>query len=379
MHESWLQATRAKMERSLLEDASASASDGESDPTVRSQPRRGGTRSLLRIIALVSVPLLWGSYTPALKLLLTRRNAPPAILTNLVSHFVGFVSLLVILLVQRCSGACADDAAAPHRASWERTLRASLELGVYLFFGQLTQLVGLGGTSATINAILVQSSVVVVPLLDGGSSSSSSRRPLRVAAQLLPSFLAFGGVALITGVASAADGEAADDADSANTSLGIGLSLASAAFYALHTLRLSHYGDVDATVQAVGQVAVNTLLDVLALPVAAAIPGAGAGAWLAGARRAARRRLLVAAAWNGVFVVGATTWAMSYAQQACSASTAALAYAMEPLFAAVIAAAMLGERLAPSQFAGGALVVGANCVAALGARALWRLCARRRC
>ena len=69
------------------------------------------------------------------------------------------------------------------------------------------------------------------------------------------------------------------------------------------------------------------------------------------------RRLALAACWNGVFVVGATTWAMSFAQQAFSASTAALAYAMEPLFAALFAAAILHESIHELQLLGGTLVV----------------------
>ena len=46
-----------------------------------------------------------------------------------------------------------------------------------------------------------------------------------------------------------------------------------------------------------------------------------------------------------------------HASQAFSASTAALAYAMEPLFAALFAAAILHESLHELQLLGGALVV----------------------
>lgn len=55
---------------------------------------------------------------------------------------------------------------------------------------------------------------------------------------------------------------------------------------------------------------------------------------------------------------------MSYAQQAISASTAAVVYAMEPLVAAVLAAAVLGDSIGRMQLAGGALVVLANVLAA---------------
>ena len=89
--------------------------------------------------------------------------------------------------------------------------------------------------------------------------------------------------------------------------------------------------------------------------------------WLRHADTAALHHLLIAASWNGIMIVGATTWAMSYAQSVFRASTAALCYAMEPLFAASFAAVVLHDHFGPWQLLGGALVVGANMLA--GARA----------
>lgn len=358
-------------ESGLLDDEAGSAEGDATDSAERDATHAHAPVALLRIAALVSVPLLWGSYTPALKLLLNQRHAPPAVLTNLASHVVGFLVLSAIGALQRCrcaaaAGSSEGDQDEPREPPpWSRKVRASVELGVYLFFGQLTQLLGLVGTSAMSNAILVQASVVVVPLLDPPRDAGGGRVRSRLA-RLLPSVLALAGVALIT--SAPADDDEGDGSE--DTWVGIGLSLASAAFYALHTLRLTHFGDVDATTQAIGQVGVNTLLDLLALPIASLVPGSSATAWLATARHGARRRLALAALWNGALVVGLTTWSMSYAQQAFSASTAALAYAMEPLFAAVFAAAVLGDRLRGMQLAGGSLVVGANLIAAVGLRGL---------
>jgi len=326
-------------------------------PRGRSPDFDGERVSVLRIVALIAVPALWGSYTPALKMLLDGRNVPPPVVTNLASHVVGFLSLLFLWYLQPGGAKLPEDPAERRRA-----MHASLELGTYLFFGQLTQLLGLAGTSATTNAVLVQSSVVIIPLLDSaGFESRRWRTPSGFAIRMLPSTLAFGGVALITGVGAPGAGEEGE-----NTPLGLAFSMASAVFYAMHTLRLSAYGDVDPTVQAVGQVGVNTLIDVVALPLSALFPGGGAVAWLVSTGKGARKRLGRAALWNGVFVVGATTWSMSYAQQACSASTAALAYATEPLFAAVLAAFVLGDSISSMQLAGGALVFAANVLAAIG-------------
>ena len=76
-----------------------------------------------------------------------------------------------------------------------------------------------------------------------------------------------------------------------------------------------------------------------------------------------------AAAWNGVVVVGATTWGMSYAQQGVRASTAVVTYAMEPLFATVYAAAFLHESIGPLLLLGGGLIIAANVIAGLRMRA----------
>ena len=90
--------------------------------------------------------------------------------------------------------------------------------------------------------------------------------------------------------------------------------------------------------------------------------------WLRHADTAALHHLLIAASWNGIMIVGATTWAMSYAQSVFRASTAALCYAMEPLFAAIFAAAFLHEGMGPLLLLGGALIVAANVIAGLRMR-----------
>jgi len=316
--------------------------------------------SALRWVALLSVPMLWGSFTPTMKLLLAVHRPPPALVTNLCSHVVGAVTLCIITLVTRPPPHCLGSTTRERR----RMLRASLELGVYLFFGQLTQLLGLQGTTATVNAVLVQASVVIVPLFD--SAEAPVRKASRLAivvARLLPSLIALGGVIVLTSAPSA---EGAGTELKQEATMGMVFSLVSAVCYALHTMRLSEYADVDATAQAAGQVLVNALLDVAAMPVAAMLTTANEGGWLASASREALRRLALAACWNGVLVVGATTWAMSFAQQAFSASTAALAYAMEPLFAALFAAAILHESIHELQLLGGALVVLANVLVAVG-------------
>jgi drug/metabolite transporter (DMT)-like permease len=318
---------------------------------------------LLRYLALISVPLLWGTFTPSMKVLLDdTRRSPPVILTNLVSHSAGSVALALLwaceaLRRRECMPSSPEDAK-PGGAR-RLALLASAELGVYLFFGQLTQLMGLLGTSATVNAILVQSSVVFVPLLEGAACGAGL---LECARQMAPSMLALGGIVMITlgpGLVGEADTHVGEQ-----STFGVLCSLTSALFYALHTMRISAHSAVDPTVQATGQVVVNAVLDVVALPVASRF-GRPISRWFHHADALALQRLGAVALWNGVMIVGATTWAMSYAQSALRASTAALAYAMEPLFAALLARLLLHDAITPIQLCGGALVVGANLLAGM--------------
>ena len=48
---------------------------------------------LIRYAVLMSVPVLWGTFTPSMKLLLDHKRAPPVIVTNLLSHSVGTLAL----------------------------------------------------------------------------------------------------------------------------------------------------------------------------------------------------------------------------------------------------------------------------------------------
>lgn len=180
--------------------------------------------------ALVSVPILWGTYTPVAKLLLLDTNAP-ATLSNFATHGVGAISLLSLLALQRARGK-----AAATTSSRGRTLRASLELGTYLWLGQLLQLLGLASTSATINALLVQASVIFVPLLERSNGPRSLAR-------WAPSLLALSGVAMVSNPSALLT-------DGSTNAAGVVLSLLAAVCYSVHTHRLSCYDDVGALEQA---------------------------------------------------------------------------------------------------------------------------------
>ena len=326
---------------------------------------------------LLSVPIFWGTFAPVMKLLLDHHRPPPILLLNLVSHVVGLMALCLLWTMEavwrrRCFPA---HDTLKDEAAYRYTALASFELGVYLFLGQLAQLAGLRGTSATTNAILVQSSVVVIPIIDEYRSRLPSHGRTH---RLMPSLVALAGVVILSGAPPFMNVKPQEMHDPAvivesreashDYTMGVFFSLVSASCYAAHTLRISDYDDMDVTVQATGQLTVNALLDVLAVWVVTFFWGAHNGPlhWLRrshGAGDHAALDLVAASVWNGVFVVGATTWAMSYAQRVFCAPTAALVYAMEPLFAALFASVLLQEHVGMLQIAGGALIVAANVLA----------------
>jgi hypothetical protein len=112
----------------------ASESDGQISPA--NESAGAPARSWARVAALVAVPIFWGSYTPSMKLLLTFANPPPALLTNLVSHTIGSLALCLLWFAASPTGQFETP------EGKRRAVRASCELGIYLFFGQLTQLLG---------------------------------------------------------------------------------------------------------------------------------------------------------------------------------------------------------------------------------------------
>ena len=203
--------------------------------------------------ALVSVPILWGTYTPVAKILLLETNAP-ATLSSFATHGVGAISLLSLLALQRARGK-----AAAKTCSRGRTLRASLELGTYLWLGQLLQLLGLASTSATINALLVQASVIFVPLLERSNGPRSLAR-------WAPSLLALSGVAMVSNPSALI-------IDGSTNAAGVVLSLLAAVCYSVHTHRLSCYDDVGALEQAPCGGSTSTLLGTAA-PRGHSMPGA---------------------------------------------------------------------------------------------------------
>lgn len=133
------------------------------------------------------VPIIWGTYTPLVKDLYTAVSIPPPSLEfNLMSYMVSSFSFVIASVAIQSNKHLVDT---PTKNNVP--LIAGAELGIWLFAGSMTQVMGIQSTSSIKASILVQLTTVLVPVLE----SFISKRQL-TSKLWLSSALAFTGVVL---------------------------------------------------------------------------------------------------------------------------------------------------------------------------------------
>jgi drug/metabolite transporter (DMT)-like permease len=83
---------------------------------------------------------------------------------------------------------------------------------------------------------------------------------------------------------------------------------------------------------------------------AVAAGAVGVGEW---------KTIAVASLWCGAATCAYTIWAQSFGQRAVRPTAANLIYTSQPIFSAIFAAALLGEKLSPQGACGGAIIIAA--------------------
>ena len=155
-----------------------------------------------RLAVLCSVPVVWGTYAPAVKAVYGLPAPPPGAVFSLLYYVVALACLSSLSRV-RAGGP--DDATSTRRGGAEEAVlgeseegtsadvaRAGLELGGYLYVGNLFQVVGLETVSADAAAFLVQLTTVLVPVLESVASRRAVARETALACAV-----AFAGVAVL--------------------------------------------------------------------------------------------------------------------------------------------------------------------------------------
>ncbi|WCM93454.1 DMT family transporter [Acidovorax sp. NCPPB 2350] len=277
----------------------------------------------LGLIALLVVTLVWGTTFPSMKLLASSG------LDALQLIWARFAIALAVL--------------APLWWGMRRAERRwGLALGLLLFLAFWLQIEGLARTSSNRNAFVTGLSVLVVPLL---AMAVLSRR--------------YGG-RLWAACAMALAGMALMFHENDPWNLGDTLTLASTLFYALYILALEECARRTAAqpLRATRMAAAQAAAMLAAATVLLGLRHGGVASTLealAGLPVPAAAALAYLGVIASVVVVTLQAWG----QQRVDAMRSAIVFGLEPVFAALTAWWLIGERLGPAGIAGAALIVAA--------------------
>lgn len=305
---------------------------------------------------LFTVPIMWGSFGPAVRLLFSQeRHQDPSIFNSerlLLSTLIYMPILAAELkaFLNRKDSKSADDD--KERYSF---FPAGIELGIYVFLANIAQVIGLQQTSASRAAFLVQLQTVIVPVMAG--VIGKAKIPLNT---WVSSLVAVTGVALLSsdkghGTVSSLSGDA--------------LEVTSAFFFSAYVFRLEKYcNTVAANPLVATKIAVQAVLSIgwaLFAQVGSSVVHApsdtpeNVATWTLAA--VAINAAVVG--WTGLVSSALSGWAQTKGQQGVPASEAVVIFATQPLWASAIATVLLGETFGPQGLAGGALIVFATLLA----------------
>ncbi len=273
------------------------------------------------LVALLVVTMVWGTTFPAMKLLSAQLDALQIIWLRFAIALAVLAPLWWGMLRHERRWGCA--------------------LGVLLFLAFWLQIEGLARTSSNRNAFVTGLNVLVVPLI---AMALLGRRH---------------GWRLWAACAMACAGMALMFHENEPWNLGDTLTLASTVFYALYILALEECArrtaanPLRATRMAAAQATVMALASTLLL-----LARDGGMGWLASAVR------LPVDAWVAVVYLGllasvVVVTLQAWGQQRVDAMRSAIVFGLEPVFAALTAWVLLGERLGWAGLGGAALIVAA--------------------
>lgn len=284
-------------------------------------------REALRADAvLVGVTVIWGSTFVVNKLVVT--GSTPPFLFLLLRFLLAAVVLLPL---------------ARGRPRTPRLLADSLAVGGLAAFGIGLQLAGQVYTTASKAAFITGLSV---PLTAPVAFLVTRKRP---------------GIANLAGLALATGGFVVMSAPGELSSVNVGdlLVLGTAVAYAYIVVRLSEAGGRhDIRWFTAGQIVSAAIVAFVMRLAVQPLLGRPETFFRAEARPLVMDgRLIGLLLWMSLVATVATFLLMTWAQARMSATHAAVIYALEPVFAALLAAPILGERLSGRELWGGALVL----------------------
>jgi len=360
------------------------------------------------LLVLLSVPLAWGTYEPAVRYVYALDPPVPGFVFSFSYYSIAAVALTLACLVPWwCNQDDNDDKAQP---GWPR--KEGWELGSYLFVGNALQLLGLQTIASDRAAFLLQLNTLFVPLIQAGLArnitSISSTTWLACAIALMGvGFMGLdnGGEVMTTAsslgeaMTPAADQVLLQGAATTTTTtmtpilinLGIGdaFIISAALVYSFHIIRLeTHAKNVSAIKLAAVKATTETIWTALAiagmtlLSSSATHQAFGDNGFLTfakeqgddilsfvsflnqdvarGSQQSSNMELVLPAVyatlWTGLVTIAYTIYAQSVGQKSINAVTANFIYTIQPVYTAIFAWFLLGERLGPPGYIGAVLI-----------------------
>jgi len=220
--------------------------------------------------------------------------------------------------------------------------KAAAELGAYLFLGYSMQAVGLGETSAARSAVTGTFTVLTVPFLVGTLGGRSI--PVSTWLAALGSVV---GVSLLVG-----------DPQTMGANWGDAWCVGSAVLFGVHKFRTesvtTRFSDLTSELMAVQLAVLAGAACVFAAPEVVGVVREGG---LDGLVAAAGGVPWVAVLWMGLATTALTLYIEVEALKEVSAPLAALIYTSEPLWGALLAYLVLGERWGPTGWIGAGIIL----------------------
>lgn len=350
-------------------DVEGEDGEGVGEGMVKLGPIFGKTLTVPGRYLLYSVPFMWGTFGPAVRLLFMSDPHPgPSVFNTerlLLSNAVYFpilsaevANIREKLRVKKASANVAEEIAADEADPF-LSIRAGVELGAYVFCANVAQVIGLQSTSASRAAFLVQLQTVFIPVIAAALGIAKVSRNTWIG-----SITALAGVALLS----------SDKGHGAMSSLtGDSLEVLSAFFFSLFVIRLGAFCNrIPPGPLVASKLAVQAFLSICwAVSVEAFELSGPGGGYDAVYHENHPWTLPVVAvnlgvvAWTGLICSALSGWFQTKGQQSVDADETAVIFATQPLWAAATAAILLGEGFGPKGFAGGALIVGATIFSSL--------------
>ena len=335
--------------------------------------------ALAPLAATLAVPLIWGTYSPLVKLVYSNADilAPPPVLFNFMTYAVAFLCLNVANAAQTLLSTWGmregKDGPGASVFATPKELWSGAELGLWLFAGSTVQIMGIQSTTASRAAILVQLTTILVPLLD--TISSGRAVPLRLWTACT---LALVGVCLVTVQPTTVDSAVGPYLSQLFTiglpNQGDLLVMLAACFYSMHVVRLGRVMSSISSSTSVTAVADDMVVSpirlarIKSLTELAACSGTMLLFFLFSPARWAEMGsfsssviegsapgvglVALAVLWNGSTATALTNSLQAFGQRAISPTEANLLYTTQSLWAALFSYALLGDSLAPVNILG---------------------------